>query len=56
MNGNFYLFAPVLFMGAAMIMPVGKSMAQVKIGSNPTTISPNTNLEVEATDGKKTVV
>jgi hypothetical protein len=30
--------------------------AQVKIGSNPTTITANTNLEVEATDAQKVVV
>ncbi len=31
-------------------------MAQVKVGSNPTTINPNSNLEVEATNGKKVIV
>lgn len=30
--------------------------AQVKIGSNPTTITATTNLETEATDGTKTVI
>jgi hypothetical protein len=28
----------------------------VKIGTNPTTISPNSNLEVEATNNKKVIV
>ncbi|WP_346236642.1 hypothetical protein ABDK00_014560 [Niabella insulamsoli] len=35
---------------------VTNTYAQVKVGSNPTTISSNTNLEVEATNGSKTVV
>lgn len=32
------------------------SMAQVKIGTNPTTIGANSNLEVEATNNKKVIV
>ncbi|PWJ56916.1 hypothetical protein CLV98_10925 [Dyadobacter jejuensis] len=32
------------------------SFAQVKIGSNPTMITPNVNLEVEATNGSKVVI
>jgi hypothetical protein len=33
-----------------------KVNAQVKVGSNPTLIGPNSNLEVEATNGNKTVI
>lgn len=32
------------------------TFAQVKIGSNPTVIGPNSNLEVEATNAKKVIV
>lgn len=32
------------------------AIAQVKIGSNPTVIGPNSNLEVEATNAKKVIV
>jgi hypothetical protein len=32
------------------------AMAQEKVGSNPTTITPNVNFEAEATDGTKTVI
>lgn len=44
------LFAAALFAGSSSVF------AQVKIGSNPTTISPNSNLEVEAGNGSKTVI
>ncbi|PQA56093.1 hypothetical protein [Siphonobacter curvatus] len=40
----------VAFMSSATLF------AQVKVGSNPTTIGSNSNLEVEATNGNKTVV
>lgn len=40
----------VLSIVAAIVAPY-YSFAQFKIGNNPTTISSNTNLEVEATDG-----
>ncbi|WP_346236641.1 hypothetical protein ABDK00_014565 [Niabella insulamsoli] len=35
---------------------ISNSEAQIKVGSNPTTVSANTNFEVEATNGSKTVV
>lgn len=43
--------AAALVLGAASI-----SNAQVKIGANPTTIAPSSNLEVEAGNGNKTIV
>jgi hypothetical protein len=43
--------------GAAMLLSSSELMAQVKIGSNPTTIGATNNLEVEAsTAGRKTSV
>ena len=43
----------VLF-AAAMLFGASAALAQVKIGTNPTTIEPNSNLEVEAsTPGRK---
>lgn len=45
------LFAAALLLGAS------SAFAQVKIGTNPTTIEPNSNLEVEAsTAGRKTKI
>lgn len=45
------LFAAAMFFGASA------AFAQVKIGTNPTTIEPNSNLEVEAsTPGRKTKI
>lgn len=41
---------------AALLFGTVTVQAQVKIGSNPTVISPNANLEVEATNGDKTVI
>lgn len=44
------------FLSAALLLS-SSLMAQVKIGSNPTTIDPNNNLEVEAsTPGRKTAI
>ncbi|WP_425290911.1 tail fiber domain-containing protein [Spirosoma linguale] len=37
-------------------MSISVAQAQVKVGSNPTTISTNANLEVEATNGTKVMV
>ncbi len=39
-----------------LLFCVSKLQAQVKIGSNPSTISTNVNLEVEASNGLKTVI
>jgi len=44
-------FAAVFFAAAP-----GTAFAQVKIGSNPTVIGPNSNLEVEATGAQKVIV
>jgi hypothetical protein len=41
---------------AIMAIATTAIQAQVKIGANPTVITPNTNLEVEATNGQKMVV
>ncbi|WP_090381113.1 hypothetical protein [Dyadobacter sp. SG02] len=42
---------------AAMLVGSSTAFAQVKIGTNPTTIEPNSNLEVEAsTPGRKTKI
>jgi hypothetical protein len=48
----------IKFLLAAMVaMSIATTTyAQVKVGSNPTTITTNTNLEVEATNGSKVVV
>ena len=44
----------VVLLGAAMLLASSNVFAQVKIGTNPTTIEPNSNLEVEAsTAGRK---
>jgi hypothetical protein len=43
------------FLVAAMLM-AATAQAQIKVGSNPTTIGANSNLETEATDGTKTVI
>jgi hypothetical protein len=40
---------------AALALAAFTTNAQVKIGANPTTITPNTNLEIEATNGIKSV-
>lgn len=48
------LFPTTVF--AAAMFASSLSFGQVKIGSNPTTISANTNLEVQATNGHRTVV
>jgi hypothetical protein len=46
-----------VMLGAAMLLGSSNVFAQVKIGTNPTTIEPNSNLEVEAsTAGRKTKV
>ncbi|MGN7886216.1 hypothetical protein ACN9ML_01910 [Dyadobacter endophyticus] len=46
-----------LLFAAAMLLGSSAAFAQVKIGTNPTTIEPNSNLEVEAsTPGRKTKV
>lgn len=47
---NIWIAAALVF-GAASI-----SNAQVKVGTNPTTIGTSSNLEVEATNGNKTIV
>ncbi|PWJ52747.1 hypothetical protein CLV98_1325 [Dyadobacter jejuensis] len=39
-----------------LLLANGLSYAQVKVGSNPTSITPNVNLEVEATNGSKVVI
>lgn len=39
--------------GAAMLFATPNVQAQVKIGSNPTVIDLNNNLEVESTDPEK---
>lgn len=49
------LFLRTAYFLAAMTASSGL-FAQVKVGSNPTTINPNSNLEVEATSGKKVIV
>ncbi|MHA4737670.1 hypothetical protein [Dyadobacter sp. MSC1_007] len=41
--------------GTAMLLASTAGFAQVKIGSNPTTIDPNNNLEVESTDPTKKI-
>lgn len=42
---------------AALLLGTSSAFAQVKIGTNPTTIEPNSNLEVEAsTAGRKTKI
>ena len=49
------LFSAIIF--AAGLAASSASIAQVKVGSNPTTIDPNNNLEVEAsTPGRKTAI
>ncbi|WP_157486832.1 hypothetical protein [Dyadobacter alkalitolerans] len=49
------LFSAILF--TMMLAGASTTFAQVKIGTNPTTIDPNSNLEVEAsTPGRKTSV
>jgi hypothetical protein len=49
------LFSALVFITALTVSST--SFAQVKIGTNPTTIEPNSNLEVEAsTPGRKTKV
>ncbi|PWJ51123.1 endosialidase-like protein [Dyadobacter jejuensis] len=40
----------------ALVLMSGLGFAQVKIGSNPTAITPDVNLEIEATDGTKVIV
>lgn len=46
-----------VLLGVAMLLGSSNAFAQVKIGTNPTTIEPNSNLEVEAsTAGRKTKV
>jgi len=48
--------ASTLF-AAALLLGSSAAFAQVKIGTNPTTIEPNSNLEVEAsTPGRKTKI
>jgi hypothetical protein len=50
-NITFILFSTALLLGSSA------AFAQVKIGTNPTTIEPNSNLEVEAsTPGRKTKI
>lgn len=41
---------------AAMLSTTSSVFAQVKIGSSPTVIATNTNLDVQSTDGNRTVV
>jgi hypothetical protein len=41
---------------AALLLGTSAVFAQVKVGSNPTTINANSNLEVEAANGKKVQV
>lgn len=43
-------------MFAGILLFSSSVFAQVKIGTNPTTISANSNLEVEATNGKKVII
>jgi len=42
-------------LGTALLLAPSSVWAQVKIGSNPTTIDPNNNLEVESTDPTKKI-
>ncbi|KAB7726500.1 hypothetical protein F5984_24605 [Rudanella paleaurantiibacter] len=51
-NQLFYVF---LLLAGLLLLPEA-SRAQVKIGNNYTTIGSNSNLEVEATNGKKVIV
>jgi hypothetical protein len=44
------------FLFAAALTASSSVFAQVKIGTNPMTIEANSNLEVEATNGNKTVI
>lgn len=44
------------FFTTVMLFTASALVAQVKIGSNPTTIGSNNNLEVESSTGKKTSI
>ena len=44
------------FFTRVMLFTASALVAQVKIGSNPTTIGSNNNLEVESSTGKKTFI
>jgi hypothetical protein len=46
----------VALLSTVLLLKSAQVSAQVKIGSNPATITSNTNLEVEATNGSKTVI
>lgn len=46
----------LLFVLVTMIMIDNETWAQVKVGSNPQSIGTASNLEVEATNGRKTIV
>ncbi|WP_157486818.1 hypothetical protein [Dyadobacter alkalitolerans] len=48
------LFSAILF--STMLAASSVTFGQVKIGTNPTTISPNANLEVEAANNQKVIV
>jgi hypothetical protein len=50
------IFKKSIIVAAFLFGAVGISNAQVKIGSNPTTIGANSNLEVEATNARKVIV
>jgi hypothetical protein len=49
------LFQKLLYLAAFALLGTA-AQAQLKVGRNPTTITTNKNLEVEATDGKKVSV
>ena len=51
-----YARAIVPWGAVAAVLLAGQANAQLKVGSNPTVINTNTNLEVEATDGTRTRV
>ena len=50
------IFKKSIIAAAFVFGAVGISNAQVKVGANPATIGTNSNLEVEAANGNKTIV
>jgi len=50
------IFKKSIIVAAFLFGAVGISNAQVKVGANPTVIGTNSNLEVEAANGNKTIV
>jgi hypothetical protein len=51
-----FIFKKSIIVAAFLFGAVDISNAQVKVGSNPTVIGTNSNLEVEATNAKKVIV